>query len=54
MRPQRASLEVAVLSYTRIIKLTGVRWREITRYMFPGLRDSGKREGACPQNDEMV
>ena len=54
MRPQRVSLEVAGLSSTRIIKLTGVRWREITRYMFPGVRDAGKREGACLQNDEMV
>lgn len=30
-----AEPEAAVLSSTRIIKLTGVGWREITRYKFP-------------------
>lgn len=32
-----AEPEAAVLSSTRIIKLTGVGWREITRYEFPGM-----------------
>lgn len=36
-RPQRVSLEAAALSSTRIIKLTTVRQREITRYMFLGM-----------------